>query len=266
MLRDVGSRIGRLDGTMGILKPTITLEPYLSARDGQALWAILHRDLAQFGFERVFYASTQRRPANGEFTPRDAVIRSSYGKEFDDYFVDGGAFLSDVTTQWALDSVGAVSWGLTRRLSRRGQMTARQQGVHDRSRALGIVNGYTASLRSTGTSLVSGFGLCAEETTTQNRVDDIWRRHGPDILAALTTYDTCARGQPRYPDEEELSTRQREVLEWAGDGKCIDDISTILSLHRSTVVKHMREARERLGVATTLQAVARAALQGQIYR
>ena len=251
---------------MHSLKPSVILEPYLTARSCDALWSRLHRDLEQYGFERVFHAAAQRRPANGELTVRDAIVRSSYGSEFDSFFINGGGFQSDITTQWALHSVGSVSWGLTSRLNARGQMTSKQRRVHEFSRDLGIVNGYTASLNSLGTSLVSGFGLCGETTSTQSRIDKTWQKAGHEVTSILAAYDTCTRGFSRFPDDEELSIRQREVLEWAGEGKSIDDISTIMSLHRSTVVKHMREARERLGVATTLQAVARAILQGQIYR
>lgn len=63
-----------------------TLEPYLATRDISALWSQLHMDLEAFGFDRVFYGCSQRRPANGELTKRDAVIKSSYGSQFDDYF------------------------------------------------------------------------------------------------------------------------------------------------------------------------------------
>lgn len=245
---------------------TEILQPYLATSDAGLLWSRLHQDLQQFGFDRIFYVGTQRRPANGEFTPRDVSVHSSYGSEFDNFFVNDGGFLSDVTTQWAIHSLGAISWGVTRRLSAKGQMTAKQQSVHERSRALDILSGYTVSLRSDGRSLVSGFGLCAEHKCSQTKIDRIWQREGDQITAILTVYDICLRALPCFPKHEELSKRQCEVLEWAGEGKAIDDISTILSLHRSTVVKHMREARERLGVSTTLQAVARAALQGQIYR
>lgn len=159
-----------------------------------------------------------------------------------------------------------MSWGVTRRLMSRGQLTSAQRDVHERTRALGILSGYTVSLRNPGTSLVSGFGLCAEKTVSQKRVDVVWQEYGNDIVASLTAFDTCARALPRCPAEEELSDRQREVLQWAGDGKTIEDISDILGIHRSTVVKHMCEARQRLGVGTTLQAVVRATIQGQIFK
>jgi len=243
-----------------------TLEPYLATRDISVLWSQLHSDLEPFGFDRVFYGCSQRRPANGELTKRDAVIKSSYGSDFDDYFVDNRAFLADVTTQWAIDSQGAMSWGLTRRLMSRGQLTAAQRDVHERTRALGILSGYTVSLRKPGTSLVSGFGLCAEAKVSQQKVDLVWQDHGDKIVSSLTAFDTCARALPRCPADEELSARQREVLEWAGEGKTIEDISEILGIHRSTVVKHMYEARDRLGVGNTLQAVVRATIQGQIFK
>lgn len=242
------------------------LEPYLDARDLDTLWAQLHRDLEHHGIERVFHARALRRPANGDLAARDAMVLSSYGAEFDRYFVDGGAFLSDVTTQWALDSEGAVSWSLTSRLKARGQLTSRQLNVHEKSRALGIRSGYTVSLRPPRTSLVSGFGLCADRAVPQARVDRIWQEEGVFMVACLRAFDTRARDLPQPPAEEELSARQREVLEWAGEGKTIDDIAHILSLHPSTVAKHMHEARMLLGVATTLQAVLRATIQGQIYR
>lgn len=242
------------------------LEPYLDARDLGVLWAQLHRDLEHHGFERIFHARALRRSANGDLAARDATVLSSYGAEFDRYFVDGGAFLSDVTTQWALDSEGAVSWSLTSRLKARGQLTSRQLSVHEKSRALGIQSGYTVSLRPPRTSLVSGFGLCADTALPQGRVDRIWQAEGVSMVACLRAFDTRARDLPEPPTDEELSTRQREVLEWAGEGKTIDDIAHILGLHPSTVAKHMHEARALLGVATTLQAVLRATIQGQIYR
>jgi LuxR family transcriptional regulator len=242
------------------------LESYLAARDIADLWAQLHHDLEPYGIDRIFHGGSRRRPANGEHGKHDTLVLSSYGAEFDRFFVDGAGFLSDVTTQWALHSEGAVSWHLTARLKARGQLTARQLAVHEQSRALGVTAGYTVSLRTACTALVSGFGLCAEAGVSQARVDRTWLFHGPRILTALTAFDVCARNLSHAPPAEALSRRQREVLEWAGEGKTVDDIAEILELHRNTVAKHMHEARSLLGVATTLQAVLRAALQGQIYR
>ncbi len=63
-----------------------------------------------------------------------------------------------------------------------------------------------------------------------------------------------------------LSERQREVLEWVGDGKTNQDIAVILGVKTATVEKHLRLAREKLGgVETTAQAVLKASFLNQIY-
>ncbi len=244
----------------------ILIETYLGTRGQAGLWHLLHRDLGRHGFDRILFGRARRRTAAGDYARSDAVVLSSYGTDFDTYFVDGGAFHQDITTQWAISSEGAVSWSLTARLAAQGQLTAQQMRVHAKTREMGIVAGYTVSIRGGARALVGGFGLCAESGLRQAKVDRIWDQSGPDIRLRLAAFDVCILGQADVPAAEELTDRQREVLEWAGDGKSIDEISTILSLHRGTVAKHMQDARQRLGVATTLQAVLRAALQGQIYR
>ena len=62
-----------------------------------------------------------------------------------------------------------------------------------------------------------------------------------------------------------LTNRQREVLEWVGDGKTTQDIATIMDLTPATVEKHLRLARESLDVETTAQAVLKASFQNQIF-
>ena len=245
---------------------SVLIEAYLDTRGQDGLWVLLHRDLERFGFDRVLYGRALRRTASGDYSPRDAIILSSYGTDFDAYFVGGGAFHQDVTTQWALSSEGAVSWSLTSRLAAQGQLTARQMRVHAQTREMGIVSGYTVSIRGGTRAKICGFGLCAEPDMRQRKIDRLWDQAGAQIRLRLTAFDVCIQGNMEVCDHEELSERQREVLEWAGDGKSIDEISMILSLHRGTVAKHMVDARQRLGVSTTLQAVLRAALQGQIYR
>ena len=242
------------------------VETYTCTRGQAALWSLLHRDLAQHGFDRVFYGRACRRSAAGDYATRDSILLSSYGSDFDTYFVRGGAFQQDVTTQWALSSEGAMSWSLTARLARQGQLTARQMRVHSDTGEIGIVAGYTVSIRNGAQRLVGGYGLCAEPGLSQARVDRIWEEAAPDIQLRLAAFDVCILNHAEVPAAEELTVPQRDVLEWAGEGKSIDEIATLLSLHRGTVAKHMQDARARLGVATTLQAVLRAACQGQIFR
>ena len=60
-----------------------------------------------------------------------------------------------------------------------------------------------------------------------------------------------------------LSAREREVLRWVA-GRRQAEIAATLGLSARTVENHLRRARQRLGVATTAQAVRAAGRRGEI--
>jgi LuxR family transcriptional regulator len=68
-----------------------------------------------------------------------------------------------------------------------------------------------------------------------------------------------------YGVRSRLTSRQREVLEWIGDGKSVQDTAILLGLTPATVEKHLRLARQALNVDTTAQAVLKASLHNQMY-
>ncbi|MFH7396916.1 response regulator transcription factor, partial [Pseudomonas syringae group genomosp. 7] len=61
-----------------------------------------------------------------------------------------------------------------------------------------------------------------------------------------------------------LSNREREVLRWVAAGRRQAEIAATLGLSTRTVENHLRHARQRLGVATTAQAVRAASRRGEI--
>ena len=60
------------------------------------------------------------------------------------------------------------------------------------------------------------------------------------------------------PEKSPLSARETEVLAWLANGKTSWEVGEILGIAEITVKKHARTIRERLGVATTVQAVVEA--------
>jgi LuxR family transcriptional regulator len=70
---------------------------------------------------------------------------------------------------------------------------------------------------------------------------------------------------PYNATRKSLTKRQRETLEWVGEGKTTQDIWIIMGLTPATVEKHLRLAREALDVETTAQAVVKASFQNQIF-
>ncbi len=61
-----------------------------------------------------------------------------------------------------------------------------------------------------------------------------------------------------------LSAREREVLRWVAAGRRQAEIAATLGLSARTVENHLRRVRQRLGVATTAQAVRAASRRGEI--
>jgi DNA-binding response OmpR family regulator len=67
-----------------------------------------------------------------------------------------------------------------------------------------------------------------------------------------------------WPEKCALSEREIETLMWAARGKTSEEISTITALSERTVNFHLSNAREKLGVATRIQAAVKATIAGII--
>ncbi|MDT0226461.1 autoinducer binding domain-containing protein [Serratia marcescens] len=61
-----------------------------------------------------------------------------------------------------------------------------------------------------------------------------------------------------------LAAREREVLSWTAIGRRQADIAAMLGLSERTVENHLRRIRQRLGAATTAQAISVAIRLGEI--
>ena len=62
------------------------------------------------------------------------------------------------------------------------------------------------------------------------------------------------------PSERTLSRREVECLQWLASGKTLFEAAQILGISERTIRFHISNARERLGVATTVQAIVTAAI------
>jgi len=62
----------------------------------------------------------------------------------------------------------------------------------------------------------------------------------------------------------DLNDREVEALMWAARGKTTEDIGAIMSITERTVHFHINNARDKLGVATRIQAAVKAAVAGLI--
>ncbi|BBG29456.1 LuxR C-terminal-related transcriptional regulator [Zymobacter palmae] len=71
--------------------------------------------------------------------------------------------------------------------------------------------------------------------------------------------------QIRERSDIKLSLREQEILRWTGDGKTVEQISSILSISASTINFHLRNAMMKLDAPNKTAAVVRAIFLGLLY-
>ena len=241
------------------------LSPYLRARSVEELWEHHTAHMAQYGFDRMLYAYTCFQGGNSLGDPDDALVLTNHAPDYVEAYVSKGLFRDAPMMNWASRNTGSISW---RHMQSECFERSNSNGIRnvlELNRRFGVVAGYTISFPMAIKRAAAGIGLAARVGLDQNAVDEIWAEHGEDIeiinhVAHLAITQLPATGQSRI-----LTPRQREVLELVADGKSVQDIALLLDRKAATVDKHLRGARDSLGVETTAQAVRKASVWNQIF-
>ena len=247
----------------------MTLRSYLHfitrANSLEELWAAHTEEMAGFGFDRLIYGYTRYRTETSLGDPEDFMILSNQTKEYVDGFLHRGLYFHAPMLRWALENEGAGSWRKINQMVASRTMTPEERTVYEFNQKMGVTAGYTVSFNSVSIRSKGAISLCARKGLSQDDVDDIWELHGNDILLMNNVAHLKILTLPHIAPNRALTKRQREALEWVGDGKTTQDIAVLMGLTPATVEKHLRLAREALAVETTAQAVMKAALHNQMF-
>ena len=231
----------------------------------EELWVAHTEEMAGFGFDRLLFGYTRYRTETSLGDPEDFVILSNHPKEYVEGFVYGGLYFHAPMLRWALEHEGAGSWRLITRMTAEQAMTPEAQRVYQFNQSMGVIAGYTVSFNSVSVRAKGAISLCARPGLDQDDVDAIWEKHGDDLLLMNNIAHLKILTLPHVAPNRSLTKRQREALEWVGDGKTTQDIAVLMGLTPATVEKHLRLAREALSVETTAQAVMKATLHNQMF-
>lgn len=240
-----------------------TLERLLAAQSVETVWTLLTEEMKEYGFDRLLYGYTVFRTEFGFGHKDDMLILNSHQDAYIDGFLEGEMFRTAPMVAWAVENTGAMSWSWIGRED--VQLTPEQIKVVEFNRANDVEAGYTISFPSNSKRDKGAIALTARAGLTQCDVEGVWEKHGREIEAINQVAHLKLIALPFPKTQKKLSSRQREVLEWVGDGKTIADIATIMGRTPATVEKHLRNAREVLSVETTAQAVRKASLQNQMF-
>ncbi|EBA10900.1 LuxR family transcriptional regulator [Roseobacter sp. CCS2] len=240
------------------------LEKLTNARTVEELWDVHSRQMETYGFDRLMYGFTRYRTSTGLGDPQDWVLLSTQSPEYMKVFFDEGLYYHAPMLRWALANNGACSWRWMMDMNRVDNLTASERRVMEFNKSMDVTAGYTVSFRSISERTKGAIALTAKAGMTQDAVEQTWTKHGEEIIVLNNVMHLKLLTLP-YSGERNLTKRQREVLQWVGDGKTTQDIALLLGLTPATVEKHLRLAREALDVETTAQAVLKAAFYNQMF-
>ena len=235
-----------------------------NAQSVEELWSLHCHRMALYGFDRLIYGFTRYRSGSSLGDPQDWVVLSNHDPAYLKGFIDEGMYADAPMLKWALEHDGASSWNINVQAAMRGELSDRELRVLEFNRRLGVTAGYTVSFRSLSPRSKGAMALTSPSGVTQDEVDAIWAEHGDDILVCNNVAHLKILTLP-HANRRQLTKRQREVLEWVGDGKTAQDIALIMGLTPATVEKHLRLARIAFDVETTAQAVMKAAFSNQMF-
>ncbi len=232
----------------------------------EELWAAHCKQMAGYGFDRLFYGCTRFRTQTSLGDPEDFTVLTNHCKAYVDGFLHSGLFFHAPLMHWALENDGAASWRMIGQMMDSATMTKAERQVFDFNQKMGVSAGYTVSFKLVSARSKGAISLCAPKGTRQSKVEAVWDEHGEDIHLMNSIAHLRILSLPYDPPNRSLTSRQREALEWVGDGKTMQDIAVLMGLSTATVEKHLRLAREKLSVETTAQAVLKAAMHNQMFK
>ena len=249
-----------------MIQPSKSMRNYLHFLSNcQSIETRWEARMDDYRFDRLIYGFTRYSSSSSLGDPEGFILLTNHDKAYTDVFVGEQHYAQAPMVNWALNNEGACSWGILAQMQRTQTLTESERRVLEYNYTMGVTAGYTISFKSVSARSKGAIALTARRGMTQADIDAVWEEHGRDIhlmnniahLKILTLpYNTPARS---------LTKRQREALEWVGDGKTMQDTALLMGLTSATVEKHLRLAREALAVETTAQAVLKATFANQMF-
>jgi LuxR family transcriptional regulator len=231
----------------------------------QAVWELHCERMESYGFDRLIYGFTRFLTANSFGDPNDFIVLTNHTPAYRKGFVEDGLYRHAPMVRWAIENEGFCSWRALAEQINKGTLDDKAAKVVAFNLQHKVHAGYTISFKSVSHRAKGAISLTTRPEMMQDDADAIWKTHGQDIVLMNNLVHLKILTLPLPLINQNLTPRQREALEWVGDGKTMQDIAQIMGLTQATIEKHLRLARETLNVETTAQAVAKAAFHNQMF-
>ncbi|RMD94383.1 MAG: LuxR family transcriptional regulator [Alphaproteobacteria bacterium] len=229
-------------------------------------WSMHTARMAEYGFDRIFYAFTRFRSFGDFGDIQDALILSNHDRAYLDVFLGKGLYKYAPMVRWVSGSSQMwTSWSFADAMRNSPNLSPGEREVLRLNEKFGIIAGYSLRFLETSARNTSGMGLCAQRGMSQSDIDAVWEEYREEIILLCNLFHLKVSTLPHTGQRPPLTDRQREVLQWVADGKTVQETAIIMGLTPQAIEKHLRNARKALDVETTAQAVAKAAAMNQFY-
>ncbi len=195
------------------------VEAITSSNTMEDVWPIHCDAMAEFGFNRILYGLTWTRSRDQtSLGPRDDfLVLTNLDETYTGPFVDQGLYKHAPMMRWVLRNTGAMSWGWLR--DQVDNLTEEEKLVMAFNNQQGVRSGYSVSFQGVDKKSVAAIALMADPDVSQDAVDAMWKEHGRTIVAMNNVLHLKVVQLPDNAVRKTLTNRQRETLEWVGEGK-----------------------------------------------
>lgn len=230
------------------------------------VWSLATAFYRDLGFSRANYGFTRFLRREGIGNPADAIFLTTGEADYARRYFDHGFFARTPVYRWAIANAGACTWGWVKEAYDAGLLTPEEREAVEINASMGVKAGISVSFPENSARSKGALGLIADPGISHARVEEIFDAHRDEIVAVAHMMHLRIILLPQPPGERKLTERQRQALEWVADGKTAQDVALLMDVSAAMVEKHLKLAREALGVETTAQAVAKAALMNLIFQ
>lgn len=207
-----------------------------------------------------FFVYGARLPTS--FVDPTSVIISGYPTDWASWYEAGGYERIDPVANHCFHNILPIEWD-TRKIDPNDNKAVRE--FMGGARDLGLRAGLSVPLHGCyGERVLLSLASSRESHELQSNIT----RAIPYAQSLLAHVHEAIRSLLDRPDilfdDVRLTGREKECLLWTAEGKTAWEVSQILSIAERTVVFHLKNAAEKLGVANRQQAIARAIALGMI--
>jgi LuxR family transcriptional regulator, activator of conjugal transfer of Ti plasmids len=218
-----------------------------SAEDPETLRDAMAATASALDLSCFAYLSTPRQPGSA------ARLISNYPSVWTDHYLQSNYERFDPVILRVLCSREPFEWGLEIENPPASQL---QRELLAEAASYGIRCGFTIPIHdSYGTIAAMTFAADERRPQFERRINEHAR-----ILQLIAMYFHAHARRNFFTNKMiggvSLSPRELECLEWAAQGKSAWETGRILCISRHTVAFHLDNAKMKLGVRTTVQAVA----------